>query len=180
MTKAIRRGERYIRREVGRLEGRARCSSFPSLDHHLLCLTALLYYDHLPLLRLPTRPPIADLAAVDLSPGLLRRRRLLSGQYLCYCPVPVLANALIQVHLFARRRYCIDPVSRLYSSSYPRLPARPFSVAFAPCPCFYLGQYPCTCRLLSTHHLSSRLYQRDCIALPTWCALPLPTRLAGH
>ncbi|KAI5821722.1 hypothetical protein K523DRAFT_382607, partial [Schizophyllum commune Tattone D] len=35
---AIRRGERYIRREVGRLEGRARCSSFPSFDRLALPL----------------------------------------------------------------------------------------------------------------------------------------------
>ena len=150
--------------------GRARRSSFPSLA----CLTPP---PDRPLpLRLPTQPPATNLAAADLSSGRLHRR----GSVPLLPPGLVLANALIQVHLFARRRYCIDPVSRLYSSSYPRLPARPFSVAFAPCPCFYLGQYPCTCRLLSTHHLSSRLYQRDRIALPTWCALPLPTRLAGH
>ena len=84
---------------MGRLEGRARSSFFPSLDRLALPL------DRPPLLRppsllgLPTRPPTTDLAAVDLSPGLLRRRRLLSGQYLCYCPVLVLTNALLQVQL---------------------------------------------------------------------------------
>ena len=115
---------------MGRLEGRARRSSFPSLDRLALPL------DRPPLLRLPNPPPTAALAAADLSPGLLRRRRLLPGQCLCYCPVLVLSNALLQVQISLRRRGYIDPVRPLYSSSYPPLLTRPLSVAFAPCICF--------------------------------------------
>ena len=159
---------------MGRLEGRARCSSFPSLDRLALPL------DRPPLLRLPTQPATPNLAAADLCPGLLRRRRLLSGRYLRYCPVLVLANALIQVLLFLRGCWCIDTVSRLYSSSYPPLLSRPFSVAFAPCTCFYIGSYTCTSRPLRAHQLSSRVYQSDCSALLIRYALPLPTRLAGY
>ena len=109
---------------------------FP-LTASLFPTTALLYYDHLPLLRLPDPPTTADLTAVDLSPGLLRRRRLLSGQYLCYCLVLALANTLIQVHLSLCRRWCIDPVSRAYSLSYAPLLIRPFSVLVSSCihPC---------------------------------------------
>ena len=174
LTKAIRRGEGYIRREVGRLEGRARRSSFPSLDRLALPL------DRPPLLRLPNPPPTADLAAADLSPGLLRRRHLLPGQHLCYCPVLVLANALPQVQLYLRRCGYIDPVRPLYSSSYPPLLTRPLSVVFTPCTCFYLGSYSCTSRLLRAHHLSSRFYQCDFNVLLTRYVALLLARLAGY
>ena len=104
-----------------------------------------LMLDRPPLLRPPSSTTTTNSAA-DCRP---RRRRPISWstssspfaiRSVLRCrSVSTLANALIQVHLSLRRRWCIDPVSRLYSLSYATLLTRPSSAAFARCICFYLG-----------------------------------------
>ena len=140
----MRRGERYIRQEVWRLEARARCSSFPSLDRP-------------PLLRLPTQPPTTNPAA-DYQP---RRRRTISWSTLS-SPFAIRSVPLLLSRPRSHQRTpsgSVILVSRLYSLSYAQLLTRPFSVAFAPCvyPCG--GSYPCASCLLRAHRLSSRIYQ---------------------